>query len=288
MVPIYESGVYGDPKGMYVRDPGRLRFSSFWASLQNLGYECADDAACALEKALGKTKIHDNYVGFTAAVGFKTCNSVKRATQSPMGSRVKPIYSHNSLDGRAGRHGSSEVAGDFNAGIITYYNYNCRQCPLLTANPGHCLQLNQHWNFGATDLPQKLNFAIFGTLSVWPSIKSPGAAQRHGLPGPLYCHTHTQLVACTHKVRPWLPQAEMHLRILIPMFFLLRERLITCLLWLLICRCIWLNEVLPIAGVEKGGVLVCSGNAVRFGSFWKWHEKLRSSMIFQQIEKHLK
>ena len=90
-------------------------------------------------------------------------------------------------------------------------------------------------------------------------------------------HTHTQLVACTHKVRPWLPQADMHLRILISMFTVT-----------FICRCIWLNEVLPIAGVEKGGVLVCSGNAVRFGSFWKWHEKLRSSMIFQQIEKHLK
>ena len=137
MVPIYESGVYGDPKGMYVRDPWRLRFSSFWA-LQNLGYECADDAACALEKALGKTKIHDNYVGSTAAVGFKTCNqwnSVKRATQSPMGSRVKPIYSHNSLDVRAGRHGSSEVAGDFNAGIIT-----ADKMPWVNGKP-------QHWNW---------------------------------------------------------------------------------------------------------------------------------------------
>ena len=116
----------------------------------------ADDTACALQKALGKPKIQDNYVYFYAydptsfspppvqSVQFdETSHSITQG-QPYEGVSTLGYY----LDVRAGRHESEEVAHDFNAGLT----------------PDNAWGLN---TFGLhTPLPSELNFAVFGNLSV--------------------------------------------------------------------------------------------------------------------------
>ena len=86
----------------------------------------ADDTACALQKALGKPKTRDNYAYFwlydpmctyspspVQSVQFhETSHSITQG-QPYEGVFTLGYY----LDVRAGRHGSEEVARDFNAGI---------------------------------------------------------------------------------------------------------------------------------------------------------------------------
>ena len=103
----------------------------------------ADDAACALQKPLGKTKIHDNYVSFggVSLVQFsETSHSITDG--QPYGGVT---FSDNWLDVKAGRHESSGVADDFNAGLT-----GDNALGLCTVSDS---------------LPEELNFAVFGTLS---------------------------------------------------------------------------------------------------------------------------
>jgi len=114
----------------------------------------ADDTACALQKALGKPKIQDNYVYFYAydptsfspppvqSVQFdETSHSITQG-QPYEGVSTLGYY----LDVRAGRHESEFVAQDFNAG--------------LTPDNAWGLDI---WS---DTLPSELNFAVFGNLSV--------------------------------------------------------------------------------------------------------------------------
>ena len=77
------------------------------------------------------------------------CNSVKFHRIAPI---VSPMGSRMCLDVRAWRHGSSEVANYFKAGLdshnaLGFYTWTA---PL--------------WS--------ELNFAVFGTLLTWPSMKA--------------------------------------------------------------------------------------------------------------------
>ena len=114
----------------------------------------ADDEACALQKALGKPKIRDNYVYFyqtngpdaTAVQSVRFHETSHSITQGQPYDGVFTLGYY--LDVRAGRHGSEEVAHDFNAGI----------------SPDNALGL---WTSGQDPpLPAELNFAVFGTMSV--------------------------------------------------------------------------------------------------------------------------
>ena len=115
----------------------------------------ADDTACALQKALGKPKVRDNYVQFFQDDGKSSgppVQSVQFDETSHSITQGQPYEGVSSVDGykldvRAGRHGSEEVAQDFNAGIT----------------------LNNAVGAGASKhdhLPAELNFAVFGNLSV--------------------------------------------------------------------------------------------------------------------------
>ena len=104
----------------------------------------ADDVACALQKPLSKTKIHDNYVWFdgVSSVQFKeTSHSITDG--QPYGG-VSSVG--EGLDVMAGRHESSEVADDFNAGITGE-----NALGLYTSSDS---------------LPEELNFEVVGTLSL--------------------------------------------------------------------------------------------------------------------------
>ena len=113
-----------------------------------------DDVACALQKALGKPTIRDNYVDFFYGEPRKEhfVNSVQFDETSHSITQGQPYGGVSSVDGynykldvRAGRHGSEEVARDFNAGIT-----GDNALGLLASD----------------SLPEELNFAVFGTLSV--------------------------------------------------------------------------------------------------------------------------
>ena len=121
----------------------------------------ADDTACALQKALGKPKTQDNYVYFKQNDPNYDCldftsppvQSVQFNETSHSITQGQPYEGVSSVDGykldvRAGRHGSEEVAQDFNAGITPD-----NALGLATYNPD-------------TRLPSELNFAVFGTMSV--------------------------------------------------------------------------------------------------------------------------
>ena len=113
----------------------------------------ADDTACALQKALGKPKIRDNYVYFDVydpMVAFPPLvQSVQFNETSHSITQGQPYEGVSTLGGyldvKAGRHGSEEVAQDFNAGITS----------------------DNAWGLATdTPLPSELNFAVFGTMSV--------------------------------------------------------------------------------------------------------------------------
>ena len=116
----------------------------------------ADDTACALQKALGKPKIRDNYVYFDAydpmAISQRPVQSVQFNETSHSITQGQPYEGVFTLgyylDVRAGRHESAEVARDFNAGIT----------------PDNAWGLDTD-NLD-TPLPSELNFAVFGTMSV--------------------------------------------------------------------------------------------------------------------------
>ena len=109
----------------------------------------ADDEACALQKALGKPKIRDNFVYFYGYDGECTVQRVEYNETSHSitgGQPYEGVFTRGTyLDVRAGRHGSEEVAHDFNAGIL----------------PDNALGLST-----SAGLPSELNFAVFGTMSV--------------------------------------------------------------------------------------------------------------------------
>ena len=115
----------------------------------------ADDTACALQKALSKPTIRDNYVYFYAydptsfspppvqSVQFdETSHSITQG-QPYEGVFTLGYY----LDVRAGRHESEEVAHDFNAGLTPDNAWGLHTWP-------------------DTPLPSELNFAVFGNMSV--------------------------------------------------------------------------------------------------------------------------
>ena len=111
----------------------------------------ADDEACALQKALGKPKIRDNYVYFyqtypTAVQSVRFHETSHSITQGQPYDGVFTLGYY--LDVKAGRHGSKEVAHDFNAGISPENALGLRTSP---HDP---------------PLPAELNFAVFGTMSV--------------------------------------------------------------------------------------------------------------------------
>ena len=113
-----------------------------------------------VQKAPGKTKIRDNYVYFykkedewpvrnrpIAWVQFYETSHSITGGQPYDGVFSLGYY----LDVRAGRHGSKEVADDFNAGIT----------------PDNALGLYNNWGPDWGDpLPSELNFAVFGTIYV--------------------------------------------------------------------------------------------------------------------------
>ena len=105
----------------------------------------ADDVACALQKPLGKTKIHDNYVSFAEVLSVQFSETSHSITDGQPYEGVSTVDGYR-LDVRAGRHESSEVADDFNAGIS-----GDNALGLYTMSDS---------------LPEELNFALFGTLSV--------------------------------------------------------------------------------------------------------------------------
>ena len=109
----------------------------------------ADDAACALQKGLGKPKIRDNYVYFHGVYLLAPVVSVQFDETSHSVTQGQPYEGVFSLgyylDVRAGRHESEEVAHDFYAGLT----------------PDNALGL-----FTDAPLPSELNFAVFGTMSL--------------------------------------------------------------------------------------------------------------------------
>ena len=118
----------------------------------------ADDEACALQKALGEPKVRNNYVGFYQYDGIyhdygPPVQSVQFDETSHSITQGQPYEGVSSVDGhtldvRAGRHGSEEVAQDFRAGI--------------TGNNA----LGERTSFRDPPLPAELNFAVFGNLSM--------------------------------------------------------------------------------------------------------------------------
>jgi len=110
----------------------------------------ADDTACALQKAVGKPKIRDNYVCFWHnLLTNDTVQSVEFEVQTHAITQGQPYEGVSSddycLDVRAGRHGSEWVANDFNDGITWD---------------------NAFGLFADDPLPEELNFAIFGTMNL--------------------------------------------------------------------------------------------------------------------------
>ena len=107
----------------------------------------ADDEACALQK--GKPKLRDNDVYFYGYDGECSVQRVEYDETShsiTQGQPYEGVFTRGSyLDVKAGRHGSEEVARDFNAGIL----------------PDNALGLS-----ASAGLPSELNFAVFGTMSV--------------------------------------------------------------------------------------------------------------------------
>ena len=114
----------------------------------------ADDTVCALQKALGKPKIRDNYVYFYHWVEGVQCVQWVQLDETShsitQGQPYEGVFTidMNSLNVRAGRHKSEEVAQDFNAGITG--NNALGACASKQDPP----------------LPAELNFAVFGNLSV--------------------------------------------------------------------------------------------------------------------------
>ena len=115
----------------------------------------ADDTACALQKEIRKPQIRDNYVYFYVGpdtIRQPTVQWVQFDETSHSISQGQPYEGVFTLgyylDVRAGRHGSEEVAHDFNAGVTPD-----NALGLATFSPD-------------TPLPSELNFAVFGTLSV--------------------------------------------------------------------------------------------------------------------------
>ena len=111
----------------------------------------ADDEACALQKALGKPKIRDNYLYFyqTSGTAVQSVRFHETSHSITQGQPYDGVFTLGYyLDVKAGRHRSEEVAHDFNAGI----------------SPDNALGLFT----SAQDppLPAELNFAVFGTMSV--------------------------------------------------------------------------------------------------------------------------
>ena len=122
----------------------------------------ADDVVCALQKPLGKTKIHDNYVSFDGVSSVQFSETSHSITDGqPYGGVA---FSDNWLDVKAGRHESSEVADDFNDGIT-----GDKALGLCTMSDS---------------LPEELNFAVFGTLTIGSTdCQEIRLAQGHRPPG---------------------------------------------------------------------------------------------------------
>jgi len=112
----------------------------------------ADDEACAVQTALGKDKIRDNYVYFNIATPVQPVQSVEFNETSHSvseGQEYAGIFTLGYyLDVRAGRHATAEVAQYFNAGIT----------------PDNALGLDT--SKSDPPLPSELNFAVSGSLSV--------------------------------------------------------------------------------------------------------------------------
>ena len=130
----------------------------------------ADDEACALQTALGKPKIQDNYVYFDKHDNEQAVQSVQFDETSHSISDGQPyegVFTRGSyLDVEAGRHKTAEVAQYFNSGITSD-----NALGLVT--------------FGADPtLPSELNFAVSGSLSVamdniWRGCPDMKIAQGH-------------------------------------------------------------------------------------------------------------
>ena len=120
----------------------------------------ADDEACAVQTALRKDKIHDNYVYFEKPV-HNPVQSVQFDETSHSISDGQPYGGVFTLgyylDVKAGRHETAEVAQYFNAGIT----------------PDNALGLDTKLD-PDPPLPSELNFAISGNLSVAMDINTTG------------------------------------------------------------------------------------------------------------------
>ena len=114
----------------------------------------ADEEACALQTALGKPKIRDNYVYFNkyelnSQVAVQSVQFDETSHSISDGQPYEGIFTLGYyLDVRAGRHETAEVAQYFNAGTT----------------PDNALGLAT--SKSDTPLPSELNFAVSGTLSV--------------------------------------------------------------------------------------------------------------------------
>ena len=119
----------------------------------------ADDEACAVQTALRKDKIHDNYIYFEKSF-FNPVQSVQFHETSHSISDGQPYEGvftlGHYLDVRAGRHETAEVAQYFNAGITPD---NALGFLISESDP---------------TLPSELNFAISGNLSVAMDINTTG------------------------------------------------------------------------------------------------------------------
>ena len=111
----------------------------------------AEDEACAIQTALGKDKIRDNYVYFNIATLNRWVQSVdfnETSHSVSEGQEYEGIFTLGYyLDVRAGRHETAEVAQYFNSGIT----------------PDNALGLDTKSD---PPLPSELNFAVSGNLSV--------------------------------------------------------------------------------------------------------------------------
>ena len=125
----------------------------------------ADDATCALQKPLGKAQIRDNYLYFYGWGQRYKVQSVQFDETSHSITEAQPydgVFSLGTyLDVRAGRHGSEEVAHDFNAGLTPE-----NALGLCTSSDPPCHQSST---------------LLFSVLCPWPSITAPGSAQTYGL-----------------------------------------------------------------------------------------------------------
>ena len=139
----------------------------------------ADDGACALQKPLRKPKIRDNYLYFDGPSILKVQSVQFDETSHSItdGQPYGGVFSLGTyLDVRAGRHGSEEVAHDFNAGLT----------------PDNALGLATY-----EVLPSELNFAVFGNLSVTMD-DSTRVCPEIRIARPLFHHKPT--MDCRHKV----------------------------------------------------------------------------------------